>query len=57
MHIDKKMYCNNVFNAMIDMKGKTKDTTKVQMGLCKYCKRLKLKLLNIGNSKMIKPKA
>ena len=56
MYIEKNVF-DNVFNTMMDVKGKTKDTRKVCMDLHEYCKRPDLELLDLENGRTIKPKA
>ena len=56
MHIEKNVF-DNVFNTVMDVKGKTKDTRKACMDLHEYCKRPKLELLDLGNGRTIEPKA
>ena len=56
MQIKKNVF-DNIFNIMMDIKGKSKDNVKVRMDLKEYCKRPKLELLKVGNGKVYKPKA
>ena len=56
MHIEKNVF-DNVFNTVMDVKGKSKDTGKARMDLHEYCKRPELELLNMENGKTVKPKA
>ena len=56
MHIEKNVF-DNVFNTVMDIKGKTKDNVKARMDLKEYCKRRELELQTRPNGKLIKPKA
>lgn len=56
MHIEKNVF-DNVFNTVMDIKGKTKDNIKARMDLKLYCKRKDLELLEHSNGRTIKPKA
>ena len=56
MHIEKNVF-DNVFNTVMDVKGKTKDNAKARMDLKEYCRRRELELVDRGNGKLLKPKA
>ena len=56
MHIKKNIF-NNIFNIVMDIKGKTKDNVKVRMDLKEYCKQSDLKIVESNNGKFFKPKA
>nr|GEU35542.1 protein disulfide-isomerase-like [Tanacetum cinerariifolium] len=55
MHIEKNVF-ENVFNTVMDVKGKTKDNIKSREDLKRYCKRANLNMFTQG-SKLMKPKA
>lgn len=55
MHTEKNVF-ENVFNTVIDMKGKTKDNVKSRLDLKLYCKRTNLNLFE-HQGKLMKPKA
>ncbi|KAG8386777.1 hypothetical protein BUALT_Bualt03G0184200 [Buddleja alternifolia] len=55
MHIEKNMF-DNVFNTVMDVKGKTKDNVNARLDLQNICKRRLLELKEV-NGKYIKPKA
>ena len=56
MHIEKNVF-DNVFNTVMDVKGKTKDNIKARMDIKEYCRRRELELVAQGNGKYLKPKA
>ena len=56
MHIEKN-YFDNLFNTMMDVKGKTKDNLKARMDIKEYCWRKELWLQELQNGKIVKPKA
>ena len=56
MHIKKNVF-DNIFNTIMDIKGKTKDNIKVRMDLKEYCKRSDLEIIKSNNGKFFKPKA
>ena len=56
MHIEKNFF-DNIFDATIDVKGKTKDNVKARMDLLEHYKRPELELRVGPNGKIIKPKA
>ncbi|XP_004516953.1 uncharacterized protein [Cicer arietinum] len=56
MHIEKNFF-DNVFNAVMNVKNKTKDNEKARMDLAIICQRSDLELVPHNNGKMKKPKA
>ncbi|XP_059315491.1 uncharacterized protein LOC132066130 [Lycium ferocissimum] len=56
MHIEKN-YFDNLFNTVMDVKGKTKDNPKARLDLKEYCRRPELNLQELANNKVFKPKA
>ena len=56
MHIEKNVF-DNIFNTVMDIKGKTKDNVKARMDLREYCKRKDLEIVESSNGKHFKPKA
>src|SRR5262249_38045920 len=54
MHIEKNVF-NNMFNTVMDEKGKTKDNAKAREDLKTICKRPELEL-QCRNDKIFKPK-
>ncbi|KAL3370947.1 hypothetical protein AABB24_007792 [Solanum stoloniferum] len=56
MHIEKN-YFDNLFNTVMDVKGKTKDNPKARMDIKEYCRRKELWLQELHNGKIVKPKA
>ncbi|WMV46391.1 hypothetical protein MTR67_039776 [Solanum verrucosum] len=56
MHIEKN-YFDNLFNTVMDVKGKTKDNPKARMDIKEYCRRKELWLQELQNGIIIKPKA
>ncbi|XP_073219440.1 uncharacterized protein [Cicer arietinum] len=55
MHIEKNFF-DNVFNAVMNVKNKTKDNEKARMDLAIICQRSDLELVPHNNGKMTKPK-
>jgi len=55
MHIKKNMF-ENIFNTVMDSKGKTKDNIKTKMDITLFCHRKNMKLVYVG-SQVAKPKA
>ncbi|OMO57998.1 Transposon, En/Spm-like protein [Corchorus capsularis] len=53
MHVEKNVF-DNVFNTVMDVKGKTKDNVKARMDLPLYCKRPDLEL-QTRDGKVYKP--
>jgi hypothetical protein len=47
MHIEKNEF-DNIFNMMMDVKGKTKDNMKTRLDLPLYCDRDIMELINDG---------
>ncbi|XP_057426300.1 uncharacterized protein LOC130719704 [Lotus japonicus] len=56
MHIEKNVF-DNVFNTVMDIKGKTKDNVKARRDLKEYCRRRELELVENLGGKPLKPKA
>ena len=56
MYIEKNIF-DNLFNTIMDLKGKTKDNTKARMDLKEYCRRKELELIDCGGGKYWKSKA
>ena len=56
MHIEKNAF-DNVFNIIMDFKGKTKGNEKARMDLKEHCKRRDLELQKLANGKVIKLEA
>ena len=50
MHIEKNIF-DNLFNTIMDLKGKSKDNTKARMDLKEYCRRKELELIDCGGGK------
>jgi len=55
MHIEKNMF-ENIFNTVMDVKGKTKDNIKATLNLVLFCNHKNMKLVYDG-SWVAKPKA
>ena len=56
MHIEKNVF-DNLFNTIMDLKGKNKDNTKARIDLQEYYRRKELELIGRGGGKYWKPKA
>ena len=56
MHIEKNIF-DNLFNTIMDLKGKSKHNTKARMDLKEYYRRKELELIDRGGSKYWKPKS
>ncbi|XP_068503878.1 uncharacterized protein [Phaseolus vulgaris] len=56
MHIEKNFF-DNIFNTIMDVKGKTKDNDKARKDLTLHCRRPDLELKLQANGKILKPKA
>ncbi|PKU80513.1 hypothetical protein MA16_Dca027217 [Dendrobium catenatum] len=56
MHIEKN-FMDNIFNTIMDVKGKSKDNVKARMDIKEYYQRKNLELVTIINDKIMKPKA
>ena len=56
MHIEKNFF-DNIFNTVVNIKGKTKDGDKARMDIADLCARGDLVLQDVGNGRMGKPKA
>jgi hypothetical protein len=55
MHIEKNMF-ENIFNTVMDVKGKTKDNIKARLDLALFCNRKNMELVYDG-SWVAKPRA
>jgi hypothetical protein len=55
MHIKKKVF-ENIFNTVMDVKGKTKDNIEARMDIPLFCHHKNMELVYVG-SRVIKPKA
>jgi hypothetical protein len=56
MHIEKNFF-DNIFNTVMNVKGKTKDNEKARKDLSRYCCRRDLEMQALPNGKIGKPKA
>lgn len=56
MHTERNVFMN-VFDTVMDIKGKTKDTNKARLDLAELCRRSELELQDVGGGKYVKPKA
>ncbi|RDX95955.1 hypothetical protein CR513_21444, partial [Mucuna pruriens] len=56
MHTKRNVFMN-VFDTMMDINGRTKDTHKARMDIAEICNRKELELKDIGRVKLFKPKA
>jgi hypothetical protein len=55
MHIEKNMF-ENIFNTVMDVKGKRKDNIKSKMDITLFCHYKNIELVYVG-SRVAKPKA
>src|SRR3989337_1867135 len=55
MHIEKNVF-ENIFNTVIDVKGKTKDNIKARLDVALFCNRKNMELVCDG-SRVAKPRA
>jgi len=55
MHIEKNVF-ENIFNTIIDVKGKTKDNIKARLNLALFCNHKNIELVCDG-SRVAKPRA
>jgi len=55
MHIEKNMF-ENIFNIVMDVKGKTKDNIKARLDLVLFCNRKNMEVVWDG-SRVAKPRA
>jgi hypothetical protein len=55
MHIEKNVF-ENIFNTVMDVKGKTKDNIKARLDLALFCNRKNMELVCDG-SRVAKPRA
>ncbi|KAI0504324.1 hypothetical protein KFK09_015276 [Dendrobium nobile] len=56
MHIEKN-FLDNIFNTIMDVKGKSKDNVKARMDIKEFCRRKNLELVTTTDGKLMKPKA
>ncbi|XP_045824924.1 uncharacterized protein LOC123917287 [Trifolium pratense] len=56
MHVEKNVF-ENIFNTVMNVKGKTKDNDKARKDLGLYCRRNDLLLVETSNGKVLKPRA
>ncbi|XP_029130026.1 uncharacterized protein LOC114916771 [Cajanus cajan] len=56
MHTERNVFMN-VFNTVMDINGRTKDTNNARLDLAEICNRRELELKDVGRGKLIKPKA
>jgi hypothetical protein len=55
MHIEKNVF-ENIFNTVIDVKGKTKDNIKARLDIALFCNRKNMELV-CDESRVAKPRA
>jgi hypothetical protein len=55
MHIEKNVF-ENIFNTVMDVKGKTEDNIKARLDLALFCNRKNMKLV-CDRSRIVKPRA
>jgi hypothetical protein len=55
MHIEKNMF-ENIFNIVMDVKGKTKDNIKARLNVALFCNRKNMELV-CDESRVTKPRA
>jgi hypothetical protein len=55
MHIEKNVF-ENIFNTVMDVKGKTEDNIKARLDLALFCNRKNMKLV-CDRSRVVKPRA
>jgi len=55
MHIEKNVF-ENIFNTVMDVKGRTKDDIKARKDITLFCHRKDIELIYVG-SQVAKPKA
>jgi hypothetical protein len=55
MHIEKNMF-ENIFNTVMDVKGKTKDNMKARLDVVLFCNRKNMELV-CDESRVVKPRA
>ncbi len=56
MHVEKNVF-ENIFNTVMNVKGKTKDNDKARKDIGLYCKRNDLLLVETLNGRFLKPRA
>ena len=54
MHIEK-IFFNNIFNTVMNVRSKTKDNEKARMDIGLYCRQKDLELKSEANGKLLKP--
>jgi hypothetical protein len=55
MHIEKNVF-ENIFNTIMDVKGKTKDNIKARLDVALFCNRKNMQL-DWDGSRVAKPRA
>jgi len=55
MHIEKNMF-ENIFNTVMNVKGKTKNNIKARLDIALYCNRKNMELV-YDDSRVAKPRA
>ena len=55
IHIEKNVF-ENIFNIVMDMKGKTKDNIKARLDVALFCNHKNMELIYDG-SRVVKPRA
>jgi len=55
MHIEKNVF-ENIFNTVMDVKGKTKDNIKARLNVALFCNRKNMELV-CNKSRVAKPRA
>jgi hypothetical protein len=56
MHNEKNVF-DNVFNVVMDIKGKTKDSIKARRDMEVYCHKPELFVIRVGEGRVFVPKA
>lgn len=56
MHTERNVFMN-VFDTVMDIRGRTKDTEKARLDLAEICSRKDLEMKDLGRAKLFKPKA
>ena len=54
MYVEKNVF-GNIFNTVMDVKGKANDNIKAMMDIKEYCRHRELELVAQGNGKYLKP--
>jgi hypothetical protein len=55
MHIEKNVF-ENIFNTVMDVKGKTRDIIRARLDLVLFCNRKNMELV-CNRSRVVKPRA